>query len=151
MLRVAVVAAILLTPFAVADSETGSGLGFDLGLVKVGQWQSYNWTVTAGTRTLDLSWAASSAPFPWADYDLRLYEIGAAADNVYLDEEMLAESDAHPGAPHTEQIVYALPVSGVYDVVVIPWQAQDETFTLTSSAGTLAFLGQSPGAEVGTE
>lgn len=157
MLRLALVLVVLAAPLALADAERQSaigthagngGVGFggtevSFGDGLVGQWQGFDWNATAGTRTLGLSWAASTPPIPWADYDLRLYRPGTFADGIVDDTELLAQASTHPGGPHTESLTYTV-ATGVYAVVVVPYQAQDEEFTLTSSAGDLTYVGFIP-------
>lgn len=159
MLRVALLSLVLFSPYALAspDSIFGSGVGMRVGSggaglgsvgVEFGEsyvavWQAFWWNATAGARTLDLSWVASPPPMA-ADYDLRLYKPGTLDDNQVKDTEILAASQTRAFSPRTERITYTVPTAGLYVVMVMPVQAQDERFTLASSDGDLAFAAEVP-------
>lgn len=151
MLRtVTLIALLALVPLASAQTAQGQAFGLDLGQVKVGDWQAYGWNVGAGARTIDLSWGASTFPIPFADYDLRLYRIGSLDDGTLTDDELLANSHQH-GGPTPEHIGYTIPLAGEYVIAVLPWQAQGEVFSLTTSAGSYTFVADAPGIIISNE
>ena len=126
---------LLLAPLAAADTEQGATTGWNLGVLAPGLWDVYQ-VDHPGSATFSLTWEESVA-FPFADYDLRLYRPGAFDDQYLEPRELVAASEQHPYAHHSEAFSHAGP-AGRYWLAVVPFQAQMETYTVYSSA-RLAF------------
>lgn len=135
--------ALPLVPLAGADQESGSSVGVNLGYVSPGVWNLYTFATPGGPVTLTLSWQQPLA-FPFADYDLRLYVPTALDDGSLVDSELIAQSSQHPYKHHDERI--DTPVgAGTYWVAVVPFQTQNERYTLTANPGDLQFAGPAVG------
>lgn len=132
--RILAFLAILLLPLAAADVEQGRGVGLNLGGIAPGTWDIYQFDTTGGAVSLVLTWTPAIVFF--ADYDLFLYPPGALNDNVLDDSERMAVSWNHPFAHHSERIDIAIG-AGRHYVAVVPFQTQAETYTLSSSSGSL--------------
>lgn len=135
--RALAVLLVLLLPCVAADTAHDGTVGLNLGVVAPGLWNAWAFeTGAGGSFSISLTWAETGV-FPFADYDLRLYEPGALDDQQFEQSEQVAESSAHPYAHHSEAMNVAL-APGRYWIAVVPFQAQGEQYTLTTSGGTLA-------------
>lgn len=144
MRALVLLAFLVVVPLAVADDETGSTYGLNLGYVAPGVWDAYWFDAPGGTLSASLSWE-DAAPFPFADYDLHLYRPGAFDDGSLTPSELVAESSNHPYAHHAEALAYAAPAPGLYVVAVVPFQAQGETYSLAATPGDLQPAGKAFG------
>lgn len=121
-------------PLAVADTVQDEGVGLNLALFMPGIWDAFEFATPGGSVTITLDWDEPGT-FPFADYDLRLYRPGALANNELSDNELLAESSQHPYEHQAERLDVVLSAA-TYVVVVAPFQAQMETYTLWADPGT---------------
>lgn len=135
---------LLLLPTAVADTEYGSTVGMNLGYVSPGLWDLYHFDVAGGGVSLVLSWQRGLV-VP-SDYDLRLYRPGALDDGALVDGEMVAEARTRTFAVHEERMDLGL-AAGTYVAAVVPFQTQEETYRLQSSAGQLRYATTAAGYE----
>lgn len=128
-----------LAPLAEADEERRSSVGVNLGYVAPGLWQLYRFASPGGVVDTSLTWVPPTL-FPFADYDLRIYEPWAMDDGRLSDHELAAHSSQHPYQHHSERIVVPLGVA-TYWIAIVPFQTQNEPYTLTTNVGDLQYAG----------
>lgn len=138
MLRAAtLVLALALVPVAAADQSQDATVGLNLGVVAPGLWDIFAFHSPGGAVDVTLTWV-EPALFPFADYDLQIYQPWANDDGDFDDHELVARSAHHPYAHHSERALVHL-AQARYWIAVVPFQAQLEKYTLTTSTGALDF------------
>ena len=138
-LALVLVLAPALLPQATADQYQDATIGVNLGVVAPGIWDMFYLHSAGGILDARLTWLEPEH-FPFADYDLRLYQPWAFDDQNFDDSELVAQSSQHPYAHHSERIVSPIGTAR-YLLVVAPFQAQLEKYTLDTSMGSLEYAG----------